>query len=178
MHRSLCLGCRIPCKVIPLRISIVSPHEAALRIAELLLWAGLMHGLYVHKERMSPALNESSAAALVLRMRRCDWNTRRNNLRFLHGTAIIQSTKVWHGSSYPIVCVPYSGKLSREKTFDFRGENLSRIGICLLVQCQGGPPTPNFANSHKTAKFPKVFSLESFLPCSYTVCKAAIKICN
>ena len=29
MHRSLCLGCRIPCKVIPLRISIVSAREAA-----------------------------------------------------------------------------------------------------------------------------------------------------
>ena len=118
MHRSLCLGCRIPCKVIPSRISIVSVREAALkRIAELPLWAGLMHGLCVHEERMSPALNGSSAAALSLRMRRCDRNTRRNNLRFLHGTAIIQSTKIWHGSSYPIVCLPYSEKLSRENTF-------------------------------------------------------------
>ena len=47
MHRSLCLGCRIPCNVIPLRISIVSPSEAAFnRIAELPLWAGLMRGAH------------------------------------------------------------------------------------------------------------------------------------
>ena len=66
--------------------------------------------------------------------------------------------------------IPYSVKLSREKLsrigdkYDLCGKKLSPIGR--MCRAKGATP-PNFAektfaNSHKTAKFAKVFSLESF----------------
>ena len=55
----------------------------------------------------------------------------------------------------------YSGKLSREKTFE--EENFRGLSLCRAK----GHHTPNFVektfrNSHKTAKFAKVFSLEKY----------------
>ena len=72
--------------------------------------------------------------------------------------------------------VPYSGKLSREKTFmnwwkiRFSQTKLLRIvRLCRAKEFHA----PNFrektfANSHKTAKFAKVFSFKSFL--LYGIC--------
>ena len=64
-------------------------------------------------------------------------------------------------------CLPYSDKLSREKTFviwqkwDFCGENFR--GLLAGVAAKDATP-PNFAEKtfYKTLKFMKVFSLESF----------------
>ena len=54
----------------------------------------------------------------------------------------------------------YSGKLSREgEKHDFCGENFRGLFACAMLK-DTTPPT--FANSHKTTKFAKVFSLESF----------------
>ena len=67
--------------------------------------------------------------------------------------------------------VLHSGKYSREKTFakyDFYGENFCGI-LTFAVPKDITPPNfmkRNFANSHKTAKFAEVFSLEGFC---YTV---------
>ena len=81
--------------------------------------------------------------------------------------------------------IPYSRKLSREKTFcnwwkiRFSWRKLLRIArFCFAKRCHA----PNFAEktfaySHKTAKFVKVFSLESF----YTVFimeKKMIAVCS
>ena len=66
--------------------------------------------------------------------------------------------------------IPYSGKLSREKTFadwrkyDIRGENFRGL-LAFAAPKDATPPNfaeKTFANSHKTAKSAKVFSLESF----------------
>ena len=60
--------------------------------------------------------------------------------------------------------IPYSGKLSREKTlrtgekYDFHGESFCR----LVIFAKSKDFTEKTANSHKTAKFVKVFSLECF----------------
>ena len=66
--------------------------------------------------------------------------------------------------------VPYSGNLSREKNF----ENWWKMGFCgenfrgLLAHAAYCPPSfvtfaeKTFADRHKTAKFAKDFSLESF----------------
>ena len=70
---------------------------------------------------------------------------------------------------YIIICsptIPYSGNLSREKTFANLWKNviswrkLSWI-VCLYLLCQT-IAEKTFADRHKTAKFAKVFSLESF----------------
>ena len=66
--------------------------------------------------------------------------------------------------------LPYSGKLSREKTFAdwqkirFSRRKLSWIAcLCRAKECHAPNFTEKtFANSHKTTKFAKVFSLESF----------------
>jgi len=66
--------------------------------------------------------------------------------------------------------IPYSGKLSREKTMNwwkilFSQRKFSQIArFCHTKECH----VPNFAektfaNSYKTAKFAKVFSLKGFL---------------
>ena len=60
--------------------------------------------------------------------------------------------------------LPYSGNLSREKTFvnwwkiTFHRENFHG----LFAGCPQISWEKTFANSHKTSKFAKVFSLESF----------------
>ena len=69
---------------------------------------------------------------------------------------ILYSGELSKEKTFMLFLIPYSGKLLRGKTF----RNWS------LLQCQGATP-PNFAektfaNSNKTAKFVKVFSLESF----------------
>ena len=65
----------------------------------------------------------------------------------------------------------YSIKLSREKLsqigerYDFSGENFHRL-LTFAMPKDATPPTfveKTFAPSHKTAKFAKVFSLESLL---------------
>ena len=66
--------------------------------------------------------------------------------------------------------IPYSGKLSREKTFARIGGNTifaeKTCADCSLLQRQRTSRPKfrgeNFAYSHKTAKFAKVFPLESF----------------
>ena len=64
--------------------------------------------------------------------------------------------------------IPYSGKLSREKTFaNWRFSRRKLSWIARLCRTKGRHALKfrgeNFrANSHKTAKFAKVFSLESF----------------
>ena len=72
--------------------------------------------------------------------------------------------------SSPLKAILYSGKLSREKTFanwwkrQFSWRKLSRNACCAAPK-DTTPPNfaeKNFVNSHKTAKFAKVFSLESF----------------
>ena len=74
--------------------------------------------------------------------------------------------------------VPYSGKLSREKTFakyDFYGENFRGI-LTFAMPKDITPPNfikRNFVNSHKTAKFAKVFSLESFPLYCTSECRVA-----
>ena len=67
--------------------------------------------------------------------------------------------------------IPYSGKLSREETFvkfgekdNIRGENFRRL-LAFAVPKDTTPPNftkKTFTDSHKTAKFVKVFSLKSF----------------
>ena len=67
--------------------------------------------------------------------------------------------------------IPYSEKLLREKTLanwrkkkDFCGENVCRL-LPFAVPTDATPPNfveKSIANSHKTVKFVKVFSLESF----------------
>ena len=58
------------------------------------------------------------------------------------------------------------------KKYDFCGENFHRLLACAVLK----DPTPpkfhgeNFMNSHKTAKFAKVFSLKSF-PLYGTLCE-------
>ena len=92
---------------------------------------------------------------------------------YLYTYTIILCTYVKTG--VVIICcllrLSYSGKLSREKTFarisekyDFCGENFHRL---LTFAVPKDTPPQNFAekmftNSHKTVKFAKVFSLESF----------------
>ena len=52
----------------------------------------------------------------------------------------------------------------REKTFEkcnFCGENFHRL-LAFAMPKDATPPNFTFANSHKTAKLAKVFSLESF----------------
>ena len=67
----------------------------------------------------------------------------------------------------------YSGKLSRDKTFvnwrkiRFSHRKLSRIAHWYMVSPPKDTTPPNyaektFANSYKTSKFAKVFSLEIF----------------
>ena len=77
----------------------------------------------------------------------------------------------WEGQVSPCTHIPYSGKLSREKTFadwwkyDFCGENFCGL-LAFAAPKDATPPNfteKTFANSHKTAKSAKVFSLESFL---------------
>ena len=71
---------------------------------------------------------------------------------------------------HPLTFIPYSGKLSRVKTFanwwkyNFCGENFRRLLACAAPKVATHPnfAEKTFANSHKTAKFMKVFSLESF----------------
>ena len=76
----------------------------------------------------------------------------------------------WEDQVSPCTHIPYSGKLSREKTFtdwwkyDFRGENFSGL-LAFAAPKDAMPPNfteKTFANSHKTVKSAKVFSLESF----------------
>ena len=81
------------------------------------------------------------------------------------------SPPLWCRSSVQKVMeLPYSGKLSREKTFAnwwkirFCGENFHGL-LAFPVPRDATPPNfaeKTFANSLKTAKFAKVFSLESF----------------
>ena len=71
---------------------------------------------------------------------------------------------------YVKLLIPHSGNLSREKTFEnlwkmgFQGENFRG----LLSRTVYIPPSlqtivdKTFTDRHKTAKFAKVFSLESF----------------
>ena len=57
-------------------------------------------------------------------------------------------------------------KLSRiGEKYDFRGENFHRLLACAVPKDATHPNfmEKTFANSHKTTKFAKVFSLESFL---------------
>ena len=63
--------------------------------------------------------------------------------------------------------VPYSGKLLREKMVKSTIFAEKAFVDCLLLPHQRTPHRPtfhgeNFANSHKTMKFTKVFSLKSF----------------
>ena len=82
--------------------------------------------------------------------------------------------------------VPYSGKLSQEKTFvnwwTFCRENFHRL-LAGAANCttEGHHASKlvekTFTNSHETSKFAKVFSLESFLLHQYHVAgKLAIKV--
>ena len=61
--------------------------------------------------------------------------------------------------------IPYSGKLLRiGEKYDFHRENVRRM-LAFTVPKDVMPPNfteKTFANSHKTAKFTKVFPLESF----------------
>ena len=66
--------------------------------------------------------------------------------------------------------IPYSGKLSKKKLsrigekYDFCGENFRRLLTSAVPKDATSPNfvEKTFANNHKTAKFAKVFSLESF----------------
>ena len=65
--------------------------------------------------------------------------------------------------------MPYSGKLSREKSFanlwkiQFSRKLLQIVSFCCANRCHAPKISQKitFTNSHKTAKFAKVFSLES-----------------
>ena len=76
----------------------------------------------------------------------------------------------WEDQVSPCTHILYSGKLLREKTFadwwkyDFRGENFCGL-LAFAAPKDAMPPNfteKTFANSHKTVKSAKVFSLESF----------------
>ena len=69
-----------------------------------------------------------------------------------------------------VVCIPYSGKLLREKIFVDYNFSQRRLVWIACFCCSKGHPPPNFAekifaNSHKIAKFTKVLSLKSFPLC-------------
>ena len=79
-------------------------------------------------------------------------------------TSIPKITEKWE--IYRIAGNFQGRKLSRiGEKYNFRGENFHRVLTCAALK---DTTPPNFAektfvNSHKTAKFAKVFSLESFL---------------
>ena len=71
---------------------------------------------------------------------------------------------LWHKHT-GVYTIPYGGKLLREKTFTDWGK-IRFLRIARFCSAKGVTP-PNFSektftNSHKTTKFTKVFSLESF----------------
>ena len=67
------------------------------------------------------------------------------------------------------MCLPYSGELSRKKTFanwwKIRFSQRRLVDCSLVLPKDTTPPNfmeKSFMNSHKTLKFAKVFSLKSF----------------
>ena len=84
---------------------------------------------------------------------------------------VYYDTLVYCGMLYTVI--PYSGKLLREKTF----MNWWKIQFSQIAcSCRAKDTTPpnsaelTCTNSHKTAKFAKVFSFESFLLYGTLVC--------
>ena len=80
----------------------------------------------------------------------------------------------------------YSRKFSRGKTlqigekYDFRGENFRRLLVFSMPKdvMPQNFAEKTFANTHKTLKFVKVFSLENFpLYSSYLFCMSAMLSC-
>ena len=65
-----------------------------------------------------------------------------------------------------IMCLPYSGKLSRKKTLVENAIFANKTFLNCSLVLPKNSTLPNFVktftNSHKTLKFAKVFSLESF----------------